>query len=71
MLMNKISDEVQMFSKINQNIYKPTTAEATKYIVRKNFTGEPEFFDFCKQRLHKQYLAHSLDSKPEKIEPNP
>ena len=59
-----VSDEVQIFSKINRNIYKPTTAEATKDIVRKNFTRELEFFDFCKQRLHKQYMALNLDKKP-------
>jgi len=57
-------NEVQIFSKINRNIYKPTTAEATKDIVRKNFTRELEFFDFCKQRLHKQYMALNLDKKP-------
>jgi len=54
-------NEVQVFSKINRNIYKPPVAEATKDIVRKNFTRELEFFDFCKQRLHKQYLALNLD----------
>jgi len=57
-------NEVQLFSKINRNIYKPPVAEATKEIVRKNFTRELEFFDFCKQRLHKQYLALNLDKKP-------
>jgi len=57
-------NEIQKFSKINRNIYKPTTAEATKDIVRKNFTRELEFFDFCKQRLHKQYMALNLDQKP-------
>ena len=64
LLNNSFSDEIQKFSKINRNIYKPTTAEATKDIVRKNFTRELEFFDFCKQRLHKQYLALNLDQKP-------
>jgi len=62
--MNIFSDEVQIFSKINRNIYKPKTAEATKDIVRKNFTRELEFYDFCKQRLHKQYMALNLDHKP-------
>ena len=56
-------DEIKVFSKINRNIYKPPVAEATKEIVRKNFTREIEFFDFCKQRLHKQYLALNLDKK--------
>ena len=50
-----------MYSKINRNIYKPPVAESTKEIVRKNFTREIEFFEFCKQRLHKQYLALNLN----------
>ena len=53
-----------MYSKINRNIYKPPVSEATKEIVRKNFTREIEFFEFCKQRLHKQYLALNLDGQP-------
>jgi len=57
-------NEVHIFSKINRNIYKPPVAEEVKDIVRKNFTRELEFFDFCKQRLHKQYLALNLDKKP-------
>lgn len=54
-------NDVNVLSKINRNIYKPSVAEETKNIVRKNFTRESEFFDFCKQRLHKQYLALNLD----------
>ena len=64
-IINKyFADQIQKYSKINRNIYKPSTAEATKDIVRKNFTRELEFFDFCKQRLHKQFLALNLDKKP-------
>jgi len=58
-------NEIQIFSRINRNIYKPPVAEATKEIVRKNFTRELEFFDFCKQRLHKQYLALNLGKNPQ------
>ena len=58
------SDQIQKFSKINRNIYKPPVREDVKEIVRQNFTRELEFFDFCKQRLHKQYLALNLDKKP-------
>ena len=57
-------DQIQKYSHINRNIYKPSVEEATKEVVRKNFTREIEFFEFCKQRLHKQYLALNLDSKP-------
>jgi len=57
-------NEVQKFSKINRNIYKPTTLESTKELVRKNFTREIEFFQFCKQRLHQQFLALNLKKKP-------
>merc|ERR1719348_2399372 len=56
-------NQIQKYSKINRNIYKPPVLESTKEIVRRNFTRELEFFDFCKQRLHKQYLALHLDKK--------
>ncbi|XP_040572345.1 uronyl 2-sulfotransferase homolog pip isoform X2 [Lepeophtheirus salmonis] len=59
--LNTYWNEVQVFSKINRNIYKPPVKESTKVIVRRNFTREIEFYDFCKQRLHKQYLALNLD----------
>merc|ERR1712001_587479 len=59
--LNTYWNEVHMFSKINRNIYKPPVAESTKELVRKNFTREIEFFEFCKQRLHKQYLALNLN----------
>jgi len=61
--LNTYWNEIHIFSKINRNIYKPPVAEDVKDIVRKNFTRELEFFDFCKQRLHKQYLALNLDKK--------
>ena len=65
LLINKyLTDQVQKYSNINRNIYKPKTSEATKDIVRKNFTREMEFFDFCKQRLHRQYLALGLGKRP-------
>merc|ERR1719220_485282 len=57
--LNTYWNEVHMFSKINRNIYKPPVSEATKEMVRRNFTHEIEFFEFCKQRLHKQYMATS------------
>jgi len=55
-------NQIQKFSKINRNIYKPPVSEDTKNLVRQNFTREIEFFEFCKQRLHKQYLALKLDT---------
>ena len=65
--MKKISissDQIQKFSKINRNIYKPPVSEEVKVTVRQNFTREIEFFEFCKQRLHKQYLALNLNKTP-------
>jgi len=59
--LNTYWEEIHMYSKINRNIYKPPVSEATKEIVRKNFTREIEFFEFCKQRLHKQYMALNLN----------
>jgi hypothetical protein len=59
--LNTYWEEIHMYSKINRNIYKPPVSEATKEIVRKNFTREIEFFEFCKQRLHKQNMALNLN----------
>lgn len=36
---------------------KPHISEEIKNMVRQNFTREIEFYQFCRQRLHKQYLA--------------
>lgn len=46
--------------KINHNAFKPLVSEAVKDIVRKNFTREIEFYQFCRQRLYKQRLALNL-----------
>ena len=46
---------------MNENHCKPTVTEEVKDMVRRSFTYEMEFYDFCKQRLHKQYLALNLD----------
>lgn len=54
------SDEDNNFNKINKNSFKPPVSEEIKEIVRRNFTREIEFYQFCKQRLHKQYLALKL-----------
>lgn len=53
-------NEVQRFSKVNRNIYKPPVSEKIKDIVRKNFTREMEFYEFCKRRLYMQYAALNL-----------
>ncbi|XP_037927264.1 heparan sulfate 2-O-sulfotransferase pipe-like [Teleopsis dalmanni] len=45
----------------NSNPMKPIISEHIKDLVRKNFTREIEFYQFCRQRLHKQYLALRLD----------
>ncbi|XP_050544769.1 heparan sulfate 2-O-sulfotransferase pipe [Daktulosphaira vitifoliae] len=46
--------------KINHNAFKPQVSEAIKDMVRKNFTREIEFYQFCRQRLYKQRLALNL-----------
>ncbi|XP_059620106.1 heparan sulfate 2-O-sulfotransferase pipe isoform X1 [Phlebotomus argentipes] len=53
-------EEVNNFNKINRNAFKPPVSEEVKDIVRRNFTREIEFYQFCKQRLHKQFLAAKL-----------
>ncbi|XP_033212740.1 heparan sulfate 2-O-sulfotransferase pipe [Belonocnema kinseyi] len=53
-------DQVNSFTRINRNFFKPPVSEEVKDIVRRNFTREVEFYQFCKQRLHKQYRALKL-----------
>lgn len=45
---------------VNHNNFKPPVSEYVKDIVRKNFTREIEFYEFCKDRLYKQYRALNL-----------
>ena len=42
---------------INRNKQKPKVPQYVKNHLRSNFTLEIEFFEFCKQRLLRQYLA--------------
>ena len=51
---------MKRFSKVNKNIYKPKVADKVKEYVRQNFTREMEFYNFCKQRLYRQYAALNL-----------
>lgn len=54
-----VFDEVMKNQEKNKNIYKPKVPKEVKELVRQNFTREMEFFEFCKQRLQKQYLLLS------------
>ncbi|XP_004526814.2 heparan sulfate 2-O-sulfotransferase pipe isoform X1 [Ceratitis capitata] len=53
----------EYLTKINKNNFKPPVSEKVKDIVRHNFTNEIEFYQFCLQRLHKQYLATHIPQK--------
>lgn len=41
----------------NKNKVKPMVSKEIKDLVRSNFTTEIEFYQYCKQRLWKQYLT--------------
>lgn len=58
-----IPDEIKIYNTINRNAFKPPVSEDVKDIVRKNFTKEIEFYEFCKQRLQKQLYALKLPGK--------
>lgn len=45
--------------KKNQNKYRPSVDNAIRKVLTKNFTREIEFYDFCKQRLQRQYMSMS------------
>uniref|UniRef100_A0A1Y1M8Q4 Heparan sulfate 2-O-sulfotransferase pipe n=1 Tax=Photinus pyralis TaxID=7054 RepID=A0A1Y1M8Q4_PHOPY len=53
-------EEISRYNTINRNTFKPQVDEKVKDIVRQNFTKEIEFYEFCKQRLHKQLYALKL-----------
>ncbi|XP_017781140.1 PREDICTED: heparan sulfate 2-O-sulfotransferase pipe [Nicrophorus vespilloides] len=53
-------NEINQYNTINRNLFKPPVSEEIKDIVRKNFTKEIEFYQFCKQRLHNQLAALKL-----------
>lgn len=56
-------DDISNGNRINGNAFKPPVSEEVKNIVRRNFTREIEFYEFCRQRLHKQLLATTLTLK--------
>ena len=43
--------------RVNLNKGKPQVPESIKQIIRQNFTLEMEFYEYCKRRLSKQFLA--------------
>ncbi|XP_035724495.1 heparan sulfate 2-O-sulfotransferase pipe-like isoform X1 [Vespa mandarinia] len=53
-------DQTNAFTSINRNFFKPPVSEEVKDIVRRNFTREVEFYQFCKQRLYRQLRALKL-----------
>ena len=42
---------------VNKNLFKPKTSALVREMIAKNITREIEFYNYCKQRLHKQYLS--------------
>ena len=45
---------------INRNNVRPKVDPGVRRAVASNMTVETEFYEYCKQRLHKQYLALGL-----------
>lgn len=52
--------------RINRNAFKPPVSDYVKDIVRRNFSREMEFYEFCKDRLYKQYRALKLPTTQSK-----
>ena len=42
---------------VNKNLYKPKMSKELRNQLMQNFTLEIDFYEFCKARLQKQYLA--------------
>ena len=43
--------------RVNKNLYKPKMSKEVRNMLMQNFTMEIDFYEFCKARLQKQYLA--------------
>ena len=41
----------------NRNNFKPKVPHFVRHLIAKNLTREIEFYNYCRQRLHKQYLS--------------
>jgi hypothetical protein len=46
----------------NRNAFKVPVSDEVIQLVRANFTQEIEFYEFCKQRLDRQYKELGLES---------
>ena len=53
----KIYKEMMKERHVNKNMFKPKTPSYIREVLLKNFTKEIEFYEFCKQRLLRQYLS--------------
>ncbi|CAD7083096.1 unnamed protein product [Hermetia illucens] len=51
----------EKFDKVNKNSLKKPVSDEVREMLRRNLTNEIEFYEFCKQRLHKQYKALRLN----------
>lgn len=52
-----VYDKMMAEKTINENIYKPRTSKRVKRSLYGNFSVEIEFYEWCKQRLQRQFLA--------------
>ena len=52
-----MKEKTSGINRVNKNIYKPKTPKELRKRLMANFTMEIEFYEFCKSRLHKQYLT--------------
>ena len=53
----KIYKEIMKEELVNLNKGKPKVSKEVKQLIKQNFTLEIEFYEFCKRRLMKQFLA--------------
>lgn len=61
-LLFQFSEAKNRLHQVNRNSIKPSVSQEVREILHKNLTNEIEFYNFCKQRLYKQYIAiKSLD----------
>ena len=54
---SRIYNEIMREKPVNANKFKPKVPKYIKEQLRTNFTMELEFYEFCKQKFYRQYLA--------------
>ena len=60
-VLNAYTKRGQVRKNVNKNIFRPAVPDNIRALVRNNITREVAFYEYCKDRLNRQYLALGLE----------